>query len=173
MQMFPKLILVIANLFFSEDPHFVHEANKMNQKFLDSIKKEEQINVIAFGGGSYPEICGAHLVLEKKSQLTKNEARELIIHLFDQYVNLFNSKKSLRPYLNHYPFTGSKLSLYLYLGNDSYPKLGRVSLDGGIITYKTMLNENWCDPENAIEESETVEEAKNMMNVRPKVGFEP
>ncbi len=164
--MLSKLTLIIASLFFpDEDPQFVYDAEKVDNEFLSIIEKQHGICLIAFGGGSYPEISGIDVLLKKEALLTKDEARRLIVHLYDSYITFINSKKHLRPYLETYPLEGNGISLYLYLGPEVFPKLGRVMIYKKFITYKTMLNNNWCAPNCSIEETETLEEARTLIGL--------
>ncbi len=147
--------------------HVVHFDRTLAQFSLEAYQQEDKLRLSSFGGRAQRNIgaffLGFHAL--RKSPVSVDEARILIIKYAEKLLARINSDGAMRPFLDHYPMGVNDIKLSIGF----YDKKQHQYNDGSV-AYVLIFNKNviYCrkNPKNGDFEDlqqETYEEALNIV----------
>ncbi|WP_042282328.1 hypothetical protein [Candidatus Protochlamydia sp. R18] len=170
MKYFFTFMMVLS--FFFENLHSLPIFPKKSQEdylsdlvikdFAKRMKLEKDLKLEAIGGSVYNGIHKFNLGFRREGPpLNKDEARNWIIQLTEEFIKEVNANQIIHPYLRDYPISNSNvhISIYNYYPDGSWvfkPHIIIVSNQGHQIYYAYKGHKDIYDYED---EYETYEEA--------------
>ncbi len=89
-----------------------------------SSKLQQVHQIIPIGEGMRGKFLGLDISFQIRRQMSKEEARRLLLICAQEFMDDINSNEELRPYLKEYPFTFANVGIRFYLrdsnGRDLY-----------------------------------------------------
>ena len=142
---------------------FFIDDNKMNQQLSEKSRimygfvektgkklgEKYKMSPVGIGGGGGPKEEGIWLMSiafqRYGDSLTEQMARRLIINCVNDFLEIVNNDKELKPFLKEYPFTANnlKISIYNYDYNGdpiTEPFIVTVNMSEGEVSYFTFEN---------------------------------
>jgi hypothetical protein len=104
--------VIIMSTFFG-DPHL----NEMKQVEKETVKKLQstyKMDVCGSGGGAMYGINTVMLAFTIERPITIEEARAILVGSMGVYLENINKNKAIRPYLEEYPFSPSRVNLTFF-----------------------------------------------------------
>ncbi|CRX37705.1 hypothetical protein [Estrella lausannensis] len=90
---------------FSSEPIYEKISNKIQKDYQTEILCPRGLTITAVGGSSQKGIKMIHLGVATNGPGSIDQARTLMVFLFQELLNRYNTNPSIRPYLLNYPFT--------------------------------------------------------------------
>lgn len=168
------LITVLLPIFIFAD---LEEQYKLSNKYSNRVSSEAsqkiaekynlRISSTGGGGGGYKGIKCFVQYFYKVGSFTQDQARNLIIQLTNDYLQIINSDKDLEPFLYEYPFPSKGIDIAIFFENNRkgrvfHPFLDSISTVNDKINFVTRdKNEpnEFRDKTNILE---TLDEAKKL-----------
>lgn len=149
-------------LFNPENPKYVSLCNTITDEFIDRECKRHGLKFLGGGGGFLDRINKIELTFVLEKNVSVEEARELILSLGDDLLELINSDEDIRPYLSHYPFSPKGLCItVLFLDKQgrfvNQKHVANVSSNNGALFF---YNFNQTENELITLKKETYKQAK-------------
>ncbi|MES2344556.1 MAG: hypothetical protein V4494_01265 [Chlamydiota bacterium] len=150
-------------------------ANQISSDFSKKMEKKFGFKLYGLGGGGDCDLNTFSLHFQCPMILDLCEARNLIIEITQNFLDIVNSDKNIKPYLRVYPFTVNNLDFIIgFTIKNTYPIEGKIAFIGfnnGKINYatydhekkilKTIFRETYDEALNAVEQEKNTIPLKN------------
>lgn len=131
---------------------------ELNAKAAKVLEKKYHLECVGSGAGGDPAtIERISLTFYARGEVNINQARNLLITVVKEYIEIINTNKKFRPFMKNYPFTPENIDLVIFFtkkdGRDSYhPNIEVASSTRGNVDLKTY-EEGKNGPKEWTEES--------------------
>lgn len=126
---------------FSPSPDYEKIADKITEKTAKELKAQKNLYLVGTGGQMMDDIQMMAMSFDYYQEVDLKTARELIVHVINEYLSAINSNKEIRPYLHEYPFTAKnvEIRIWVFEPNGSNPPLDKIyyisAIDGSLAYY--------------------------------------
>ena len=141
------IILFIFSFLFGcssfgyQSPRYVKLAHEITEKAAKELKAQKNLYLIGTGGQMMDDIQMMAMSFDYYQEIDLKTARELIVHVINEYLLAINSNKEIKPYLHEYPFTAKnvEIRIWVFEPNGSNPPLDKIyyisAIDGSLAYY--------------------------------------
>lgn len=165
---FSFFILLVSGGFLAASGDFRDNLAKISNETAKKIESKYNVAPCGSGCGAFYGVELVSLSFDVKRPVTVDEARAIMVGSLECYQQALNANKSIRPYLEEYPFPAGRIKLAFFIQNEkSKPsdlKLFSISPKGdrGIATITYCVT----DENNRFKDvlKETYDEAKEHIN---------
>lgn len=164
-----KFLLILTSIvivffliaFFFRDSDISDEeklAIRTESKAAKLICKKYGMECYGNGGQKNEKLEASFLYFKKKKKVNKEEARELLVNVAVDFLDVINSNEEIRPHLVTYPYGIKNIEVTIIFysedGHDVYdPLITAASTSNGRVFFKTDSPENPYQYKNKYEES--------------------
>jgi hypothetical protein len=120
---------------------------KITNAYIDKSIKEEGFRLSSFGGGMIGDIQRIHLGFDLLAELDIDKARVLVVRKEEEFLDILNGNREVRPYLHVYPFPAERFEFEIGFENTSgrlfaeSPNLAFVFVGSGKVHYSIYNKE--------------------------------
>jgi hypothetical protein len=129
-----------------QSPRYVKLAHEITEKTAKKLKEQKNLYLAGTGGQMMDDIQMMAMSFDYYQEVDLKTARELIVHVINEYLSAINSNKEIKPYLHEYPFTAKnvEIRIWVFEPNGSNPPLDKIyyiSATNGSLVYYLDLPE--------------------------------
>ena len=131
---------------FSPSQDYEKIADKITAKTAKKLKEQKGLSLAGTGGQMMDDIQMMAMSFDYYQEVDLKAARELVVHVINEYLSAINRSKEIRPYLHEYPFNAKnvEIRIWVFEPNGSNPPLDQIyyiSAIDGILAYYLDLPE--------------------------------
>ena len=159
--------LFIMSTFFGS--HHLNELKQVEKETVKRLESTYKMDACGSGGGAMYGINTVMLAFTIERPITIEEARAILVGSMEIYLENINKNKIIRPYLEEYPFSPSRVELEFYVHsqkkNEDQKHLNLFAIScGGNIKVPTIKYKFEKNGEATEVFRETFDEAKERLN---------
>ena len=96
-------------------PEYEKMADRITAKTAKKIEKETGLRLCGTGGGMMNHIRMMAMSFDCSHEIDIEQARELVLHCANEYLNAINSNEEIRPHLVQYPFMPKNVQIDIFI----------------------------------------------------------